>query len=219
MRTSDDHSLMMETGTQYQIQLENNTDQSYHFAVYQKFPDSSGLKSLAWQVRRLAKKHSSPTTSTITWTLDYGIAISQWDEDGKSYSGLLHQDASLGMEYVAYMDSDGDPDIDPHPQSTTEKGQVTFFNGNKPPKPQTLPLGFTVHGDIIAVQNTKPGESAQFHVHPTYFVACYRNIKKGNLVDSDVMLKPVKVSFEDTTVMKVTAYEHDGVYKLGLGKV
>lgn len=35
----------------YSIQLVNDTTESYFFAVYQDFPLSPGLESLAWQVR------------------------------------------------------------------------------------------------------------------------------------------------------------------------
>ena len=57
----------------YSILCLNNTDENYYFAVYQDFPMSPGLKSLAWQVRRLPKKGSGPSHNLISWPRGYLI--------------------------------------------------------------------------------------------------------------------------------------------------
>ena len=57
------------------IKCINNTKESYFFGVYQEFPESPGLKSVAWQVRGVPPGGSIPSTSDITWTLTYGVSV------------------------------------------------------------------------------------------------------------------------------------------------
>lgn len=91
-----------------------------------------------------------------------------------------------------------------------------FVNNTQPPNTMDLDMGFTVGGNLACCQEgVHPNESVQFDVHPTYYVACYRSIKLGQLVDSDILLSPVEVKFRDgNTVMTVEAHMDSGVYKL-----
>jgi hypothetical protein len=58
-------------------------------------------------------------------------------------------------------------------------------------------MGFTVSNNIIAVEDGVGGEQETiYRVHPTYYVACYRNIILGQLIDEGVVIGPVEVKFE-----------------------
>ena len=59
----------------YTVHFKNSTKNAYHFAIYQKYPDSPSLDSVAWQVRGLGPN----ATSRVDWVLTYQIAIADWD--------------------------------------------------------------------------------------------------------------------------------------------
>ena len=107
----------------YTIHLVNNTDENYFFGVYQKFPSSPGLKSLAWQVRRVPKRGSQPSHGDVTWNLKYGINIANWDPNQSKFSGDQYQDAELGEKYQVTSDDSGFANIDPNPIGRTDPGK------------------------------------------------------------------------------------------------
>ena len=197
--------------TNYQIKCLNSTDKSYFFGVYQTFPQSPGLRSVAWQVRGLPPKGDFPSTADIDWSLSYGVSIADWDKDGKTYTGQQIVDAELGKSYQVKMTQGTIPAIDRNPTGSTSPGIINFTNTT----PKVLNMGFTIAGNLVAVQSVSGGETIMFDVHPTYYVACYRNIKRGQLVDSGIELKPVKVEYQDEyTKCKVEAAIVDGIYGL-----
>ena len=200
----------------YTIHMLNNTDDNYFFAVYQTFPSSPGLKSLAWQIRRLPKRGSQPTCSDVTWFMNYGIAITNWDANLNGYTGEQYQDADLGQKYQV-VSNGSFPTIDPTPIGTTgNSGEIAFTNNTQSPNATDLSMGFTINSNLVCSQEgVHANESVLFDVHPTYYVACYRSIQLGQLVDSDVVLGPVEVKFRDgNTVMNVEAFIDGGEYKM-----
>ena len=199
----------------YTINFVNDTDEAYFFAVYQDFPSSPGLRSVAWQVRRLPERGSVPSTNRVSWTMSYGISIANWDADQKEFTGSQQQHAELDNSYEVISNGEF-PSINPESTGITEKGQIMFLNNTKPPNAMDLDMGFTVANNIVAVQpKVHSRETTIFDVHPSYYVALYRNIKLGQLVDSGVVVGPVDVIFRDGVATKtVTAYMSSGQYKL-----
>ena len=60
-------------------------------------------------------------------------------------------------------------------------------------------MAFTVSNNIIAVEDDVGGQQETillYRVHPTHYVACYRNIVLGQLVDEGVVIGPVEVKYE-----------------------
>lgn len=192
----------------YTLEFKNSTKESYHFAVYQKFPSSPGLSSIAWQVRGVP-----PTgTYSVQWELSYGVAITNWDPSSRIYSGQQIQSAQLKHSYEVSTDENGIPSINPKPVGNIAAGTVELKNNTN----QKLGMGFTVGGKIIAAERgVHGGESTLFNVHPKYYVACYRAIKEGQLVDEAVEIGPVMVEFKDGyTAYTVEAAVDDGRYYL-----
>ena len=198
----------------YTINFINDTDENYFFGVYQKFPNSPGIQSIAWQVRRVSKRGSIPTTSKVSWTMSYGIAIANWDQNQKEYTGSQKVDTDLGNVYEVVSEGEF-PNINPKSTGTTSKGQILFENNTKNPA-MDLDMGFTVANNIIAIQpKVHSGNKAIFEVHPAYYVCLYRNIKVGQLVTSGVVFGPVEVEFKNgLTSIGVEAYMDNGSYKL-----
>ncbi len=197
----------------YSIKFLNDTTDDYYFAVYQDFPDSPGLRSVAWQVRAVSARGYKATSSTVSWTTSYGISIANWDSDQKEYTGEQQQHAELGNTYEVIARGEF-PGINPASTGKTAEGLIAFENNTDPAI--DLDMGFTVAGNIVAVQpKVHSQEATVFDVHQSYYVALYRNIKLGQLVDSNVKLGPVEVIFGDGTTSKtVSAYMDAGKRKL-----
>ena len=197
--------------TVYNIKCINNTKESYFFGVYQEFPESPGLKSVAWQVRGVPPAGSIPSTSDITWTMTYGVSVANWDPNGKTYTGQQIVNAQLGKVYEVKMTELAIPTINPIPVGNTDPEQIELKNETS----QKLDLGFTVDNSLMAVQSVHGGEGINFVVHPTYYVATYRSIQQGQLVDSGIQLGPVEVKYENGyTKAEVLATVVAGKYQL-----
>ena len=176
----------------YTVQFKNSTENPYHFAIYQKYPNSPGLESIAWQVRGLAPS----ATNRVDWTLDYQVAIADWDSNASQYSGGQMIPAKLGQSYeVVTLESDI-PSINPNPTAPTGKEFIKLKNNTHPPKKVTM--GFAINHKLIAAQkDVAAGEIVEFKVHPKYYIACYRAIEEGQLVSEGVMLQPVTLEFQN----------------------
>ena len=174
-----------------QLIFVNSTDKTCFYGVYQEFPESPGLQSVAWQVRAVPPK----VTSAIDWTIQYGVAVANWDANDKSYTSQQIVNAKLGFTYKVSLMEGAIPVIDPVPTGPTTDGLIQFENNTN----KTLDLGFTLDGRLIAVQNVFGGELIICMVqHPSYYVACFRDIiKEGQFVDSrsGVQIGPVKVAY------------------------
>lgn len=179
------------------MRFKNSTDRAYHFGVYcdKNYPESPGLQSVAWQVRGLGPQ----ANDSVDWTMNYGIAIAKWDKDGpgKSCAGKQIADAKLGNAYEVTTLQKDIPSINSAPLlgAKVAKDQIKLYNNSN----VSLTLGFTVDKNIICVEdNVPPGPDSgtNYIVHPTYWVALYRDIKLGMLVDAGVEVGPVKVKYE-----------------------
>ena len=183
-------------GEEYEMKFENATDQPWHFAVYQKYPTSPGLSSVAWQVRGLPpQKTGSPAPgATVSWTMSYGVSIADFDMDQQKFTGNQFAPANLGNEYQI-KSSDGIPDIQSTPTGTTASDQIVLTNNTSSPV-TPVTVGFTVSNNLIAAEQEVGGQqSTTFRVHPSYYVACYRNISLGQLVDQGVSIGPLMVEY------------------------
>lgn len=198
--------------TCYHITCKNSTDESYHFGVYQTFPSSPGLKSVAWQVRGVPPKGELASTADIDWTMMYGISIAKWDSDGQKYTGKQVVSAELGKVYEVIITQGDIPTIHPIPTGTTSPGLIKFKNNTD----RKLDMGFTLSGELVTVQpSVYGGQTINYEVHPTYYVACYRDIERGQLVDSGLEIGPVEVKYQDGySKCDVEAAIVDGKYLL-----
>ena len=103
------------------------------------------------------------------------------------------------------------PSIDSNPVATGSSDQIVLKNKTGP-YATALTMGFTVNNNIIVVEDNVGGEQeTMYRVHPEYYVACYRNIVLGQLVDEGVVIGPVEVKYEDgVKSMKVKATKGAG---------
>ena len=88
---------------------------------------------------------------------------------------------------------DGIPNINSSPTGKTASDQIVLVNSTTPAMPVTM--GFTLSGNIVvAEQDVGKGQRTTYRVHPQYYMACYRNIVLGQLVDEGVAIGPVLVT-------------------------
>ena len=204
-------TLLYTIMTSYSIECVNATSQAYHFGVYQKYPDSMGLTSVVWKERPVPPMGSIPSTASVDWVMSYGASISDFDKNNSTWTGEQVIAAELGKVYDIVSEG-GVPMINPTPSGPTNPSQIVIKNSTN----TVMNPGFALDYNLIAVKTgTDAGEQAQFSVHPTYYVGCYRDIKLGQLVDSDIALGPVEVKFtEGYTEFQVKAEDIGGTLKL-----
>ena len=141
---------------QYKMILKNATDQPWHFGVYQKQPSSPGLTSVAWQVRGIPPQISDvPPNAEVSWTMEYGVCIADFDENDRKYTGMQFSPANLGNNYKV-ITLDGIPSISPVPTGTGSADQIVLRNNTGPPA-MKLSMGFTLHNKIVVVENEVGG--------------------------------------------------------------
>ena len=148
--------------TTYYMKFVNQTSDGWHFGVYQTFPDAVGLESVVW------KEEGVPTGGQvqISWTMDYGVSITNFD--GKNVSAKQIVSAKLGNGYQVVI-SDDIIGISPTPISSQPADIVALINKTNPATP--VNMGFALSGSIIASHSSAVGGS-NYQVHPKY----YRNL-------------------------------------------
>ena len=196
---STDYSNSLE---EYQLVLQNATDQPWYFGVYQMYPEHLGLTSVAWQVCGLPPSLDyRPATRHIRWNMDFGICIAEFDRYEQKYVGVQYASASLNHSYEV-ISLDGIPSIS---TAATGSGRMDhLIVKNKTDTPGvSLSLGFTQSGEIAAIANIRRNQKAEYSLQPTYHVACYHNIVPGQLVDEGIAIGPEEVKY-DAGIHEVT---------------
>ena len=184
----------------YSLQLFNATRNGYKFCIYTKPPKSIGLRTVAWKCRWVPAAGEVPSSASVDWTVDYGVAICNFDQNGKGTTGLQIMGVQLGHTYEVLPG----PTINSSsiPDKLIEDGEVKFTNNSK----HTMEMGFTIDRNIMGTQNVRYGESILLDVHEKYYVALYRSKIEGDAITSDVIAGPTEVTFDKgTTKYKVTA--------------
>ena len=187
------YKLKNMAATSYEIEFKNSSVNAYHFGVYQVYPDAAGLKGVVWQVRGLGPN----SRNKVNWQMNYGVGIADWDKNDKSYSGIQIVPAELGNAYEVNMVQTDIPVINANPINikghSTPDDQINLHNNTS----QKFNLGFALDGHLIAVTQSCGNQWAEFVVHPRYYVALYRDIKLGKLVDSCLHVGPVEIEFKN----------------------
>ena len=126
--------------------------------------------------------------------------------NASSYTGIQFAPAHLGNNYKI-ISLDGIPSISTTPTGTGNPDQIILKNSTGPPATK-LSVGFTLNNKVVVVENNVGGlQKTLFHVHPTYYVACYRNIVPGQLVDEGVVIGPIEVRYDAFHAAVVEAFK------------
>ena len=187
--------------TTFTIRFKNETKHSYHFGVYQTLPLSPGLKSVVWKSEGVPSYGSAQ----VNWSLNYATAVTEWERNDTVCTGKQIVPATTGNIYRCGIVEGDIPSISPEGKPGRD-GQIALINDTN----KQLNLGLAIDGHVVATNLVGGGEGINFVVSAQYYVACYRGITQGQLVDMGVELGPVEVKFENgITSATVTAATED----------
>ncbi len=174
-------------GTDYSIDFINDTPSTWTFSVYQTLPASPGLKSVSWKQTTVPKGGESG----VQWSIEYLVAILNYKQtNGK---GVYKASQKLGTQLGAAWNAvyqDGTQQL--AEAGNASPGQVIINNKSG----QLADLGIGMDGDVALVQPAVfSGAAANFEVEPTYWVAMYKDIVKGEVISGAQFAGPLKVKF------------------------
>ena len=185
---SESHTLLSDSeGTQYTIDFQNDTPDTWTLCVYQTLPDSPGLDSVSW------KQTTVPPSgeSGVEWSISYLAAIVDYKQNGSKgvYRASQKKTTSLGQRWdVIFKDNT---------QQLMEGGSTTpgqLLLSNHSMKLANLAIG--MDGSIALVKkNVYSENSAQFTVKPKYWVALYSNLTQGEVISGNQIHGPIEVTF------------------------
>ena len=187
----------------------NYTEQGWHFALYQKYPQELGLKSIAWKQLVLSKSQTTdPTHGSISWSMDFKVTVAK-QQSGDIYTGGVELVAKEGYNYEAVMDGGY---VQINEIGKGNPGYINFKNNTK----SKQNLGLEIDGSLVALQEVVPGGvNAQFQITPTYYLGLFSNLTIGSLVSSDVEVGPVEIKIPDgKNTVEVDAVNKEGVDSL-----
>ncbi|EIF8947090.1 hypothetical protein RAL73_003321 [Vibrio cholerae] len=174
--------------TTYTIDFENKTNETWTFCVYQTLPESPGLDSVSWKQTTIPKSG----ISGVEWDINYLVALASYKQKGGK--GVYHASQSLATELGKKWEAIFDDGVQQLIESgDTTAGQLLIENKSD----HLANFGIGMDGDIALVKkNVYSGNSAQFSVKPTYWVAIYKDLTQGEVISGNQIHGPLKVTFE-----------------------
>ncbi|MGB0524319.1 MAG: hypothetical protein ACPGJS_15220 [Flammeovirgaceae bacterium] len=175
--------------TRYTIEFENKTDETWTFCVYQDYPNSPGIQSVAW------KQTTIPTqgVSGVEWATQYQACVVDYKQIGGR--GVFKASQTLNARLGQYWKC-----------TFKDKVQQLLLDGRADDGDQLVianqsnlkaNLGIGMDGDVAAVKaDVLNNNSAQFEATPKYYVAVYKDLTHGEIITSNQLHEPVEVSFE-----------------------
>jgi hypothetical protein len=174
--------------TTYYMDFQNNTDRVWKMAMYQTLPNSTGLDSVSW----LQTAAPQGGVTGVQWDVTYNVALANYSQDGGRgvYRASQTLAANLGTvweivveEGVQQLKSAGQADM---PQ------QIVIRNtSNKQANPG---IGMSGSGAVFK-NSVNSGATAQFQVTPTYYLGLFNDVRRGEVISSNVIVGPKKVQY------------------------
>ena len=174
--------------TTYSLDFINDTPNTWVFSVYQTLPNSPALKSLSWKQTTVPRSGESG----VKWGISYQAAVLNYKQDGGKgvYKASQRLDTSLGDAWNVVFQGGTQELI--KAGSAPGKGQVIINNKTT----RLADLGIGMDNDIALVQpQVYGGASANFEVEPTYWVAMYKDVVKGEVISGAQVAGPIEVKF------------------------
>ncbi len=187
---------------EYFVNLSNMTDRTWTMAVYQTFPESPGLDSVAW------KRTTVPTHgfSGVEWEVDYNVALADYAQTTPLgvYTASQVLDTGLGSEWqVVFQDGVQQLKFIGSLDSDLQEYIVVHNNSGLAANPG---IGISGYGSAYK-QDVLSNNAAQFKVTPVYWVGLFRNVVLGEVISSNVESGPVRLEFDGgSNEANITAY-------------
>ena len=175
-------------GTTYFCDFQNETPETWKFCVYQTLPSSVGLQSVAWKQTTVPRSGESG----VEWNISYLAAIVDYRQMGGKgvYKATQKLSTELGKHWVAKLEDDA--------QQLFEEGEADqrdqILISNKSGLKADLAIG--MDGDVSMVKaGVYDGNKAQFIIEPTYWVALFTDLEKGEVISGNQIHGPIQVKF------------------------
>ncbi|WP_147820519.1 hypothetical protein [Salidesulfovibrio onnuriiensis] len=185
----------------YYVNFSNETDRTWTMAVYQEFPDSVGLDTVAW--KKTTVPHSG--YSGVTWMNYYNVAIADYRQLKPLgvYTASQALETELGQEWEIIFEN-GVQQLRHIGALSTDLGDHIVIHNNSGltanPGVGMSGRGSAYKRDILS------NASAQFKVTPTYYAALFRDVELGEVISSNIEVGPIQLQFsQGTNVANVTA--------------
>ena len=173
--------------TIYNIDFRNDTPRTWTLCVYQTLPDSAGLDSVSWKQSAAAQGGETG----VQWEINYMACLANYKQmQGKGvYKSAQKLETELGKEWDIVYDQNVQQ---LQSKGSTTPGQLLISNNSG----ALANPGIGMDGDIALVKrDVYSNNSAQFVVKPTYWVALYTDLTKGEVISGNQVHGPLKVQF------------------------
>lgn len=176
--------------TDYYIDIENQTKDTWTFAVYQELPNSVGLDSVSW------KQTTVPTHgySGVAWSIDYNVVVANYKQTGGI--GVYKASQTLAAELGSVWDCVYKDNVQQLVRSGgTAPGDHIQIN-NLSNLPANLGIGMSGQGSVFQRDVVGTGR-AQFKVTPTYYLGLFQKVQLGEVISTNIAVGPMQIKFPD----------------------
>ncbi len=175
---------------EYFVNFSNETDRTWSMALYQTFPASIGLDSVAWKLTTVPRSGASG----VHWEVKYDVVLADYRQTRPlgMYFGKQILPASPGTEWeikyeegcqqlykIGNLASDLGDHVVIHNRSGLMAHPGVGMDGN----------AAVFKRDILS------NAAAQFKVTPTYRAGLFRDVELGEVISSNVEVGPIKIKF------------------------
>ncbi|CAG8441208.1 13848_t:CDS:2 [Ambispora leptoticha] len=195
--------------TTYFIDFINEVpDDTLTFGVYQTFPNTPGIDSVAWLRADVPEKGIAGVKFNETYCV---VNADYFDDNEKGrYKASQTFDTKLGTAWEL-IEKDGVAQFDKRVSSSNADNLIVIRNSSK----TTASLGIGLSGKLSAIKRKVYVDSvAAFKVTPTFYVGVFTDLEIGEIITDDVILANTKIVFDGDNVATIRAYLTGHVFNL-----
>lgn len=172
---------------QYSVGFQNLTDRTWTMGVYQTIPNQHGMDSVSWQQTTASKGGFSG----VQFDVRYNVALATYSQSGGrafySTSQLLGADLGTAWEIVVR-----DNVAQLIPAGAAGSAEILVRNNSN----NAASPGIGMSGSpSVFVRSLAIGETASFQVTPTYYVGLFTELKKGEVISTNVSFGPLRLQY------------------------
>ncbi|WP_410953453.1 hypothetical protein [Pseudomonas sp. S1(2024)] len=174
--------------TDYYVDFDNQTNDTWTLAVYQTLPSSVGLDSVSW------KQTTVPTQgySGVEWTIDYNVVIANYRQVGGV--GVYKASQTLSTQLGSVWDCVFKDNVQQLVLGSGSAPADSIQINNKSNLPANLGIGMSGQGSVFKPDVVGSGQ-AQFKVTPTYYLGLFQKVQLGEVISSNVVVGPREIKF------------------------
>ncbi|CAG8491990.1 10232_t:CDS:2 [Ambispora gerdemannii] len=195
--------------TDYFVDFINDVpDDTLTFGVYQTFPNTPGIDSVAW----LRADVPESGTAGVKFTETYCVVNADfYDDDSKGrYKASQTFNTNLGTAWEL-IDKDTISQFSKKTSSSNADNLIVIKNNSK----TTASLGIGMSGKLSAIKRkVYVGATAAFKVTPVIYVGIFTDLEIGEVITDDVILSNSKITFDGNNVVTIRAYLKGHQFKL-----